>query len=101
MYLTILGNNGPFPSPNGACSGYFLESDSGETKILMDLGPGSLSRLLEIARMEELAGVVVSHMHFDPVSYTHLDWRWQRRGRPPTAPSPPPPAPEQAAARTK
>ena len=25
MYLTILGNNGPFPAPNGACSSYLLE----------------------------------------------------------------------------
>ena len=31
MYLTILGNNGPFPAPDGACSSYLLESDSAET----------------------------------------------------------------------
>ena len=99
MYLTILGNNGPFPSPNGACSGYFLESDSGETKILMDLGPGSLSRLLEIARMEELAGVVVSHMHFDHMSdLLPMQYAIQFSGRERPLPVFVPPRPERVRA---
>ena len=68
MYLTILGNNGPFPAPGGACSGYLLESDSGETKLLLDAGTGSLARLQEALRVEELTAVVVSHLHFDHMS---------------------------------
>ena len=68
MYLTILGNNGPFPAPNGACSSYLLESDSGETKLLIDAGTGSLARLMEIARPETLTAVVLSHLHFDHIS---------------------------------
>ena len=99
MYLTILGNNGPFPSPNGACSGYFLESDSGETKILMDFGPGSLSRLLEIARMEELGGVVVSHMHFDHMSdLLPMQYAIQFSGRERPLPVFVPPRPERVRA---
>ena len=68
MYLTILGNNGPFPAPDGACSSYLLESDSGETKLLIDAGTGSLARLMEIARPETLTAVVLSHLHFDHIS---------------------------------
>ena len=68
MYLTILGNNGPFPAPGGACSSYLLESDSGETKLLIDAGTGSLARLLDIARPETLDAVVLSHLHFDHMS---------------------------------
>ena len=46
MILKILGNNGPFPAANGACSGYLLSSDSGETNILIDCGTGVLARLM-------------------------------------------------------
>ena len=68
MYLTILGNNGPFPAPDGACSSYLLESDSAETKLLIDAGTGSLARLMEAARPETLTGVVLTHLHFDHMS---------------------------------
>lgn len=68
MYLTILGNNGPFPAPGGACSSYLLESDSGETKLLIDAGTGSLARLMELTRPETLDAVVLSHLHFDHMS---------------------------------
>ena len=68
MYLTILGNNGPFPAPGGACSSYLLESDSGETKLLIDAGTGSLARLMDIARPETLDAVVLSHLPFDHMS---------------------------------
>ena len=68
MYLTILGNNGPFPAPGGACSSYLLESDSGETKLLIDAGTGSLARLMDIARPDTLDAVVLSHLHFDHMS---------------------------------
>lgn len=36
MKLTVLGNNGPYPAPGCACSGYSLQSDSGATSILLD-----------------------------------------------------------------
>ena len=54
MRLTVLGNNGPYPAPGGACSGYLLESDSGETKILLDCGTGVLSRLTDRISLDEL-----------------------------------------------
>lgn len=68
MRLTILGNNGPYPAPGGACSGYLLESDSGRTNILMDCGTGVLSRLPNYIDIERLDAVVLSHLHYDHMS---------------------------------
>lgn len=68
MILNILGNNGPYPAPGGACSGYLLSSDSGNTKILIDCGTGVLSRLLTLCAPAGLDAVVLSHLHYDHMS---------------------------------
>lgn len=68
MRLTILGNNGPYPAPGGACSGYLLESDSGNTVILLDCGTGVLARLSEHTSLDRLDAVVLSHLHYDHMS---------------------------------
>ena len=68
MRLTILGNNGPYPAPGGACSGYLLESDSGSTTILLDCGTGVLSRLPQHTSLGQIDAVVLSHLHFDHMS---------------------------------
>lgn len=66
MKLTVLGNNGPFPSPGGACSGYLLEEDS--TKILIDCGNGVLSNLQKICPFEDLSAIILTHLHSDHIS---------------------------------
>ena len=68
MRLTILGNNGPFPAPGGACSGYLVESDSGETRILLDCGTGVLAHLTQLTPDIHLDAVVLSHLHYDHMS---------------------------------
>ena len=68
MKLTILGNNGPYPAPGGACSGYLLESDSGNTTILIDCGAGVLANLMGAGALDRLDAVVLSHLHFDHMS---------------------------------
>lgn len=68
MRLTILGNNGPFPAPGGACSGYLVESDSGETRILLDCGTGVLAHLTQLMPDIHLDAVVLSHLHYDHMS---------------------------------
>lgn len=68
MILTVLGNNGPFPAAGGACSGYLLESDSRNTRILIDCGTGSLANLNRYYAPHELNAVVMSHLHFDHMS---------------------------------
>ena len=68
MILKILGNNGPFPAANGACSGYLLSSDSGKTRVLIDCGPGVLSRLMAEDCLETLDAVILTHLHYDHMS---------------------------------
>lgn len=64
MRLTLLGVFGPFPAPNGGCSSYLVED--GETRILLDCGSGSLSRLRCLsAETPSLDAIVLSHMHAD------------------------------------
>lgn len=67
MRLTILGWQGPVPGAMGACSGYLLESDSGEA-IVLDLGSGSLSRLVRHRQPSTLSAIVLSHLHWDHIS---------------------------------
>ena len=66
MKLTVLGCNGPYPEPGGACSGYLLEN--GATRVLIDCGTGVLARLTAIMPPEKLDAVILSHLHYDHMS---------------------------------
>lgn len=68
MKLIPLGVNGPYPAPGGACSGYYLCSDSGETRLLLDCGAGVLARLTRFTEIGRLSGIVLSHLHYDHMS---------------------------------
>lgn len=66
MKLTILGNNGPYPSAGGACSGYLLTE--GDNRILLDCGNGTLSNLLRFTDFESLKAIILTHLHSDHMS---------------------------------
>ncbi|MFZ5987955.1 MAG: MBL fold metallo-hydrolase [Bacillota bacterium] len=66
MNLTILGNNGPFPSAGGACSGYLIRE--GNKRILIDCGNGVLANLLKFIKFEELDSIILTHLHSDHMS---------------------------------
>lgn len=68
MKLTILGNNGPYPRADAACSGYLLSSDSGNTNIIIDFGTGCLSELPKHIPYTKVDEIVLSHLHFDHMS---------------------------------
>lgn len=70
MKLTLLGVYGPFPVAGGGCSSYLVED--GDTKILLDCGSGSLSRLLRHIPLNELDAIVLSHIHSDHAGEIHL-----------------------------
>ena len=76
MRLTILGNNGPYPSAGGACSGYLIRE--GSTNLLIDCGNGILSNLQRFVRLEELDAVILTHLHSDHMSdMLVLKYAWQ------------------------
>lgn len=66
MNLTILGCNGPYPTPTGGCSGYYVTC--GNTRLCLDLGTGSLATLSALTAPETLTALVFSHWHYDHCS---------------------------------
>ena len=63
MRLTVLGRSPASPNPGEACAGYLVEG--GDARVLLDIGPGVVARLVERHHPDELDAVVVSHMHAD------------------------------------
>lgn len=63
MRLTVLGNQGPFPGPEGACTGFLLQDK--EVNILIDCGAGVISRLQKYCKINDLDAIVLSHLHSD------------------------------------
>ncbi|MDR5696470.1 MAG: MBL fold metallo-hydrolase [Armatimonadota bacterium] len=61
-----MGRSGGYARAGEACSGYLVED--GGRRILLDLGNGVLSRLLERLDVYALDGLVLSHMHPDHVA---------------------------------
>lgn len=66
MRLTVLGCNGPYPAPEGACSGYLVTE--GATRVQLDLGCGTLAALTALTPPEGLTALVFSHWHHDHCS---------------------------------
>lgn len=63
MKLTIIGTQASYATTGRANASYLISE--GETNILIDLGNGSLSRLLEVVDPAELDALIISHMHHD------------------------------------
>lgn len=77
MKLMVLGRYGPFPAPGGACSSYLLEgpAEKGKTgfndptvRVVLDLGAGTLTRLLAVTSLENVEAIILSHLHSDHMS---------------------------------
>lgn len=90
MELTVLGRHGPFPAPGGACSGYLLRA--GQATLLIDLGSGTLTRLLALVPELEIDCVILSHLHSDHISdmfvLRYALRQFAERGLHPTLPMP-------------
>lgn len=63
MKLTCFGKYGPYPKGNCACSCYMVTKDG--RNVLLDLGCGSLSRVLAKVGIHEIDALVLSHLHAD------------------------------------
>ena len=67
MKLTVLGKYGPYPKAGtGATSGYLLEE--GDMKLALDMGSGTLARLMAATDLRDLSAIYISHLHFDHTS---------------------------------
>ena len=66
MEILVLGKYSPFPPAKGACPGYWITSK--DTGILLECGPGVVSRLQEYVPLSRLSTVILSHLHFDHTS---------------------------------
>jgi ribonuclease BN (tRNA processing enzyme) len=63
MKLTIVGCAGSFPGPNSAASCYLVEHEG--SRILLDMGNGSLGSLQRYADIYAIDAVLISHLHVD------------------------------------
>lgn len=89
LTLTVLGCDGSYPGPGGACSGYLVQC--GETSIWVDAGSGTLAQLQTHIALEQLDAVLLSHSH--PDHWTDLEglaiafkWYLGKKGPPVYAP---------------
>jgi len=85
LRLVVLGNSGAYPGPRGACSGYLVVE--GDTRLLLDCGPGVMANVQTHLSIEDLSAVFISHMHPDhfmdlvPLRYAYVYGK-HRRSRP-------------------
>ena len=70
--LTVVGCSPAWPNPGGAQSGYLIE---GAGRLLVDCGPGVLSRLRAREGWPRLDGIVISHFHLDHWGDL-VPWAW-------------------------
>jgi len=63
MRVTVLGAGPACPNAGGACAGYLFEK--GETKLLLDCGPGVLGQLQKHIHYRQLSAIVITHLHPD------------------------------------
>jgi ribonuclease BN (tRNA processing enzyme) len=70
--LTVIGCSPAWPNPGSAQSGYLLE---GNGRLLVDCGPGVLSRLRETEHWPRVDAIAISHLHLDHVADLTA-WLW-------------------------
>ena len=63
MQLTILGNSPACPNIGGASAGYLVTA--GNTRLVLDFGPGVVATSDFRKALPGLTGIVISHLHTD------------------------------------
>lgn len=66
MKVTVIGQWGGFPAPNGATSSYMIEKDG--FTLVVDMGSGALSKLQNYKHVNDIDAVILSHYHHDHVA---------------------------------
>lgn len=67
LTVTVVGCSGSFPGPHSAASCYLIESTVGDetTRVVLDLGSGSLGQLQRYVDPFDLDAILVTHLHAD------------------------------------
>jgi ribonuclease BN (tRNA processing enzyme) len=65
MQLTVLGGSAASPNTGMGCAGLLVQT--GRTRLVLDLGPGTLQELRRHTDFRTLDAAIVSHMHVDHV----------------------------------
>ena len=81
MNLTVLGAAGSYPTADEPGSGFLLEADG--ARIVLDLGSGTLPRLLDEVPIHAVDAVVVTHGHADHSADLLAWYHLARHGIPP------------------
>jgi ribonuclease BN (tRNA processing enzyme) len=89
LTVTVLGCDGTYAGPGGACSGYLVQGAG--TTVWLDCGPGTLGNLQRHVGLADVDAVVVSHGHPDhwlelPVFHNACRYGLGRKGVPVYAP---------------
>jgi ribonuclease BN (tRNA processing enzyme) len=66
--VTVLGSDGSYPGPGGACSGYLVTAGPvrhPSTSVWLDAGSGTLANLQRHVGLTDLDAVVLTHAHAD------------------------------------
>lgn len=67
LSVTVVGCSGSFPGPHGPASCYLIESvvDGVATRVVLDLGNGSLGPLQAYTSPTDLDAILLTHLHAD------------------------------------
>lgn len=63
LRLVVLGSASPYPEAHNPCSGYLVTS--GDTRIWVDAGTGTLAQLRRHTSLDRLTAIWISHLHAD------------------------------------
>ncbi len=75
MLLDVIGCSPAWPNPGQAHAGYLVTASSGE-RLLLDCGPGVLSRLRKRERLP-IDAIAITHLHLDHWGDL-VPWCWLR-----------------------
>lgn len=67
MKLTVLGCCGPYGRAGGGAASSYLVENGGDF-IVLDMGPGTMTRLMSAVDVRRVRYVFLSHLHFDHTS---------------------------------
>lgn len=63
LKLKVVGYWGAYPEPDSATSCYVVSDNN--SKIVIDMGSGSLSKLMKYEDINKINDVIISHFHYD------------------------------------